>query len=234
MYGYQPQPRSITRPLPPTGLDFSTTFPATENPISQGSIWTNGNAVGVNWQNCQTTPGEAFATGFAGSVGQGTEFDDDIAHLKTSFRTFANNQFAQGTVFRAGGYTPNTSHEIELLLHFDITANNARGYEILWAIDGICAVVRWNGPLADSTNSNAGFTVLSDNNAIGAPVDSDILRVEIIAGVIKVYKNSSLVVTAPSDTTWASGQPGIGFWPRSGGTVVLANYGWRAFSAGDL
>lgn len=214
--------------------NFSTSFPATENPISQGGIWVNGGSVGLKWQNVETTPGKAFGANFAGQTFQGTEFDDPCAHLSTAFRTFANNQFSQGTVFRAGGYTPSVSHEIEIWVRAAITANNARGYEVLWAgTDGTIAIVRWNGPLADSSNSNNGFTQIA-TAAGGVPAHGDVLRAEIIAGVIKVYKNGSLVLTGPSDTTWTSGQPGMGFWPRSGGNVVRANLGWQSYSAGDL
>ena len=34
---------------------YSTTFPLTENPISEGGSWTNG-ATGLGWANVQTTP----------------------------------------------------------------------------------------------------------------------------------------------------------------------------------
>ena len=34
---------------------YSTTFPLTENPISEGGSWTNGGATGLGWANVQTT-----------------------------------------------------------------------------------------------------------------------------------------------------------------------------------
>src|SRR5262249_45748237 len=42
---------------------YSTTFPLTENPISEGGSWTNGGATGLGWANVQTTPGLSFGTG---------------------------------------------------------------------------------------------------------------------------------------------------------------------------
>src|SRR5215813_11451279 len=42
---------------------YSTTFPLTENPISEGGSWTNGGATGLDWANVQTTPGLSFGTG---------------------------------------------------------------------------------------------------------------------------------------------------------------------------
>ena len=198
-----------------SAVSYSTNFNLIENPISEGGKWINGKAVGLDWNNAQSVPGKAYASAIA------TGYNDPIAVLNT---TFAANQYAQGTVYRASGYSPGVSHEIELLLRFQITARNTRGYEVLWAHDGNMAIVRWNGPLGN-------YTPLVDNLVIGRAVDGDVLRAEITGSVIKVYKNGSLVATA-SDATWATGQPGMGFWPKPGAT--MANYGWKSYQAGSL
>ena len=96
---------------------------------------------------------------------------------------------------------------------------------MLWAHNGGMAIVRWNGSI-DS------FTELASNARIGAAVDGDVLRAEIVDNVIRVYKNGSLVLAGPSDTTWIDGQPGIGFWPLAGAT--LTSYGWKKYEAGSL
>lgn len=215
--------------------DFVTTFPASETPIAQSSIWLNGGTDGTHWQDVDTTggsPGKAFGHGFAGESFEGGEFDDPICQLKASFRAFNPNQFVQGIVHRAPGYSPTSSHEIELLTRFAIGGGLARGYEVLWAHDGGMAIVRWNGPKADSSNSNHGFDELA-STTLAAAVDGDVLRVEISGSTITVQVNGSTVLTT-TDTTWTDGQPGMGFWPRTGGTVVKANYGWRSFKAGNL
>ena len=101
----------------PASNDFTTSFPLTEDPISQGSIWLNGLADGLDWNNVKTNGSGAFGSNFV------TTFDDDLAHLKTSYRTFANNQVVQGTIFRSAGYFPGTAkHECELLFRFSISA----------------------------------------------------------------------------------------------------------------
>jgi subtilisin family serine protease len=200
------------------GASYTTNFPATENPISQGGMWINGKAVGLDWNNVQTTPGKAFAAAFVGG------YDDPIAVLNT---TFTANQYAQGTVYRAAGYSPSTNHEIELLLRFRITPDTARGYEILWGHGGELNVVRWNGPYGSYTPL---LGTIGPN--IGAAVDGDVLRGEIVGNVVRVYKNGTLVATTPADNTFADGQPGIGFWPRPGAT--LQSFGWKSFSAGSL
>ena len=201
-----------------SGSSYSTSFPNAENPLSEGGNWINGQVVGLDWHNARSLPGKGFGSAIAAT------YDDDIALLTTSFNA---NQFAEATVFRAAGYSPSVSHEVELLLHFQITPQGARGYEVLWGISGYIAIVRWNGPLSD-------YTPLLENvnPGIGAPVDGDVLRAEIIGSVIKVYKNGALVATGPSNTTWTDGQPGIGFWPTPGATP--ANFGWRNYTAGSL
>jgi hypothetical protein len=188
----------------------------------EGGRWINGKSVGLDWHDVQTIPGEAFASALSGVTNR---YDDSVAHLNTSF---AANQYVQGTVRRVAGYSnPTDKHEIELLLRFKITAHSARGYEVLWGQDGGICVVRWNGPLADYTE--LGCTA---SPGPGPAVEGDVLRAEITGGVVKVYKNGSLVLTSPADSTYGDGQPGIGFWPTPGAT--LENYGWKSYAAGSL
>lgn len=209
--------------------DFTTSFPLTENPISQGGIWTNGLAVGLDWTDPKTTGGKAVAS----AVPTPTRYSDDLGHLKTSYRPFNAKQFAQGTVYLAPGYTGNGgSHEIELLLHFNISANVAQGYEILFGLAGYYAVVRWNGPVTN-------YTALYDPGAasLPVPVDGDVFRAEIDANNdIRVFRNGSLLASSPTNfatnTTYLTGQPGMGFWPVDG--AIPENFGWKNFTAGDL
>jgi hypothetical protein len=203
----------------PTGSSssYSTNFNLTENPISEGGKWVNGKAVGLDWNNAQSVPGAAYGADYA------TGYNDPIAVLNTSFTP---NQFAQGTVRRVAGYSPGVSHEVELLLRFQVTAGNARGYEVLYSHDGWLVIVRWNGPLGNYAEVASSGRPVSGNAA-----DGDVIRAEITGGVIKVYKNGSLVLTG-SDTTWTNGQPGMGFWPKPGATIQ--SYGWRSYMAGSL
>ena len=97
----------------------------------------------------QSGSGEAYGSVRSGATG--SRYDDDIASLNTSFLSFNANQYAQASVYRAKGYSPSGSHEVELLLRFQICPNNARGYEVLWGAGGFLAIVRWNGPLSSYT-----------------------------------------------------------------------------------
>lgn len=200
---------------------YSTSFaspPAPENPISEGGVWVNGAAVGLDWHDVQTTANEAFATAIA------LAFNDSIAVLNTP--SFSGNHFAQATVFRAVGYAP-VEHEVELLLRFSISANSATGYEFLWEASGELNIVRWNGAVGNFT---ALLGVTGPN--IGAPADGDVFRAEARGNFLFAYKNGSLVGLA-YDTTYLSGSIGLGFFPGDAGDV-LASLGFKDFQCGDL
>jgi hypothetical protein len=130
----------------------------------------------------------------------------------------------RGTVYRAPGYSPSVCQEIELLLHFQVKTNNARGNEALCPQPNNMAMVCWNGP-------PGGYTPLIDNVSIGRTVDVDVLRGRIVSKVIRVKKSGVFVATA-TDTTWTDGQIGMGFWPKPGAT--LQSYARYSFRAGNL
>jgi hypothetical protein len=210
---------SVTTACPtsqPSGA-YSTSFPVAENPLSDGGKWINGKAVGLDWNNVQTSPGSAYGADYA------TGYNDPIAVLNTNFSA---NQYATGTVRRAAGYAPSTNHEVELHLRLKITPHVARGYEVLYSHDGWLVIVRWNGPLGSYTELASSHGPVS-----GAAADGDVIRAEITGSTIKVYKNGSMVLQG-SDTTWTDGQPGIGFWPKPGTTIPA--FAWRNFAAGSL
>jgi len=215
---------------------YSTTFPATENPISQGGIWVNGGDTGGSWHNVQTVPGNAHAADFVAESGL-ERYSDALSILSTSL-TFNANQYAEGHVYRVPGYAPSVGHEIELLLRFSISSGDAHGYEVLWGRAGGMAIVRWNGSLGGYTPSSV------DGQDIGIAATDDVLRAEIIGNILSVYKNTVLQASinittdfAGGGSVWSTGQPGIGFWPVPNGSpapVVLSSYGWKYFEAGNI
>jgi hypothetical protein len=197
---------------------YSTDFSGSENPISEGGVWTNGGDVGLDWQNEAKDQGLAFGTGFSDG------YDDCLAHLSG----FAADHYAEATVHAEAGYTPPSSHEVELLLRFEITANSARGYEVLCGWGGAYSqIVRWNGPLDD-------FTYLDTTGpGFGALVEGDVIRAEAVGDTITAYKNGSEVMQA-TDPTWSDGNPGMGFFIRPGAGAEPRSYCYDAYAAGDL
>lgn len=219
--------------------DFTTSFPATENPISQSSIWLNGATDGIDWKDVQTTSATDSIHRAAGSLVV-TGFDDPTAILKTSFRTFTNNQFAQGTIYTQSGYVPTgTYHEAELRLRSALSAHSCTGYEVLFAYndpaiksDGY-AVVKWNGAINDFT------TIIDQDGHIVPPIaDGDVFRVELRGSTMKVFRNGTQLDTDIDVTVGgtvaliSSGNPGVGFFPQTAGAAD--KYGWRSFTAGNL
>lgn len=215
-----------------SGSSYTTNFPLTENPINEGSHWINGQANGIDWSNVKTASNRA--TGSRTMEAAGNRYSDDIAIINNSVQSFHANQYAQGTVYKASGYTGNGgSHEIELLLHFNVSSNNAHGYEVLWGIQGYIAIVRWEGPV----NS---YTALYDPGpgSIPVPADGDILTAQIVDNIISVKRNgvnvagTTIDITSFGGSVWTTGQPGMGFWPVDGGQPD--NLGWKTFTAGEL
>jgi hypothetical protein len=197
---------------------YSTNFDGTEKPISEGGVWTNGGQIGLDWQNVEKDQGIAFGSGFSDG------YNDCLAHLSG----FAPNHYAEATLHVASGYTPPSSHEIELLLRFEITAHSARGYEINNGWNGAYSqIVRWNGPLDD-------FTYLDTTGpGFGALVEGDVIRATAIGSTITVYKNGNEVLSA-TDSTWSDGNPGMAMFIRPGTGAETRNYCFTAYAAGDL
>ncbi|MEO5954803.1 MAG: hypothetical protein ABIR36_03800, partial [Nitrospiraceae bacterium] len=55
-------PSAPGTPGTPGGRVYSTNFSQTEDPISEGGSWINGQADGLDWKNARTIPGLAFGT----------------------------------------------------------------------------------------------------------------------------------------------------------------------------
>lgn len=83
-------------------------------------------------------------------------------------------------------------------------------------------IVRWNGPVGN-------FTYVKQTTGTGC-VEGDVLSASISGSNISVFKNGVLFTTG-TDSTYASGGPGIGFysWPDSN----VTGYGFSSFTATD-
>lgn len=206
--------RLVRAPRLPSG-DFSTNFPAAENPISQGGIWNNGLTDGKQWNNVRTQNNHAFG---AVTV-SGT--DDTICCLNSSAQAFNSDQEAEITIHRVGGYTAPDSHETNMLLRFVIDPNgnggagSARGYEIICPFGNGGQIMMWDG-------TQGGFHLLPDSGAgwdFSSITEGTKLRSRIVGNVITCYQDDVQVLTATDNaSTWSDGKPGMGFFVRSGGT----------------
>ncbi|MGQ0836069.1 MAG: hypothetical protein ACT4O5_14345 [Gammaproteobacteria bacterium] len=191
---------------------YTTNFPLTENPISEGGKWIRN---GLDWTNVRTTPGLAFGTN-----GPRDSYDDSYAYLSG----FSADQSAQGTIYIAPGIDPSESHEVELLLRWADSAHVARGYECLLNFLGGIQVMRWNGAVGD-------FSGTSGAGSVGTVRTGDVFKATIIGNVISVYYNDALICSV-TDSTFTSGNPGIGFFKRTTGLNNV--FGFSSFTATSL
>jgi hypothetical protein len=195
---------------------FSTNFDLTENPVSEGGVWHHASNV---WTNVITANGIAFGTN-----GVLDTYDDSYALLSG----FGPDQQAQAVVFRSPSLvTTATTHEIELLLRFSDNATSARGYECLFNYAGGVDIVRWDGALGSFTP----LTITGGAGGLGRDlVSGDVIKATIVGNVISTYINGVLRAQA-TDSTFATGQPGIGFFTRPDGVADSANFGMTSYSA---
>ncbi|HKV75110.1 MAG TPA: Ig-like domain-containing protein [Gemmatimonadales bacterium] len=205
---------------------YSTTFPLTELPVSEGGNWVNGFTDGKQWSDVQTTPGLAFGRQ---QIDWARSYSDGTALLTG---TWAANQQATATVFSTGPAPDNYYQEVELRLRSNITANSNTGYEISFKVSSNSSayliVVRWNGAWGDFTYLPGG-----GSGSQWGVKNGDVVSATIIGNQISVYKNGVLVTTS-TDNTYTSGAPGIGFNLEAAGAGTNSNYGFSSFSAAEL
>lgn len=191
--------------------EYSTTFPLTESPISEGGNWVNGKATGINWQNVRTISGLAF-----GTQDEYGGYDDSTAVLSG---VWGADQTAQATV-----YSSNISSgfaEVELRLRTTISANSITGYELNYSVvssNGYCQVVRWNGPLGSWTGL--------DGRVCNVP-NGSVVKGSIVGNLITTFVNG-VEIFHVSDNTFTTGSPGIGFYSMGNAD---SGFGFTSFTA---
>lgn len=210
-----------------SAMTYTSNFPNTENPITEGDNWVNGATNGVDWSNCRTNPGLVFGT----ESGTGKNQYDDSTCILTG--TWGPLQTVQATVF-SQNQSSKFYQEVELRLHSTMTAHSSTGYEVLFRayhLGGYATIVRWNGALGDFTYLNqhayGNYRGIQTGDVVKATIDGN--------GLIIGYVNGVEVIRA-TDTTYTGGNPGIGFWlwGRNGeGRGTNADYGFSAFTATD-
>jgi hypothetical protein len=112
-----------------TARTYTTKFPLTEDPISEGGKWINGKKNGLDWANVRTTPGFAFGTEIGGNRPELQKYDDSTALLTG---TWGPEQTAQATVHRVNKDDDNIYQEVELRLRSALSPHNATGYEVMF------------------------------------------------------------------------------------------------------
>lgn len=196
---------------------YQTSFPLTENPISQGGIWLNGQTNGLEWSNCRTITGMAF-----GCEPANQNYIDGTAILTG---TWSPTQSAAGTV-KVVAQPSGTYEEVELRLRSSISANVCSGYEINGSVSATyqyITITRWNGPLGS-------FTQLAITDTVPTLTTGDVLSATAVGSVITAYLNGTQVLQV-TDNTFPDGNPGMGFDTTSGNDSA---YGFSSYTATGL
>ena len=196
---------------------YTTDFDLTESPLSENGAWHHD---GLDWTRVDSASGLAFGTQGLGVSRSGPAgYDDSYAYLSG----FPPDQHATAVV-HLGTIDGSCTHEVEILLRWADSAHVARGYECNVAFDGSYAqIVRWNGAVGD-------FTYLNSGNVPGGIHDGDTVSASIIGTRIALSVNGVERATA-QDSTYTTGNPGIGFWRGTSGCGSRADYGFTRFTA---
>ncbi|MGO9838216.1 MAG: hypothetical protein ACLP1X_28890 [Polyangiaceae bacterium] len=201
---------------------YSTDFPLTENPISEGGHWIH---LGTPWSLVATGGGVAYGT----QPGDGA-YTDSYAHLSG----FPPNQSVTVTIHIDAGFSPGGTREVEIHLRWADSASSASGYECNLAYDGAYAeVVRWNGPLGDYT-----YVSPQGSGGPGAVHDGDAFKAQIVGTVVTTWLNGQQLqqvdVASIGGMVWTEGDPGMGFWRGAGASATPGDYGFSSYAATSL
>jgi hypothetical protein len=217
---------------------YSTTFSATENPISESGRWVGGATLGVDWNDFQTSSNHAY--------GKQTQSvppyrDSTGLYIPPSGLTSADMEVeAQIYIDETARASWSGFHELELLLRAQQSAASTKVYEVLFScISGTtyCQIMRWPGPVGTQLSD---FKELKLNNAFGPMSNGDWIKATIIGNTINGYWRTNAgsygapvitanVVTDAGDAIlYNKGYAGMGHWKN--GTSNLFDYAfvsWR-------
>jgi hypothetical protein len=217
--------------LSPTApRSYSTTFAATENPISESGKWQH---LCPYLSTCQTAGGRVY--GNQPQFQNGGNYEDGYALLTG---TWAANQRAEGTIYKnsPGGY-----QEVELWLRGSDSSNTVSGYEVYAHQAGeYFTLTIWTGGVLSAPPVFAYFDIPgAGTNGITAPADGDTMWAQIVGNSITAGINGTTYLTfdctSGGRTPIPSGKPGIGFDSGASGSEGLTSeFGFKDFYATEL
>jgi hypothetical protein len=196
---------------------YTTSFPATENPISEGGNWANGGqSPALDWTNCRTTSGLAFGTE---NINSGT--DDDSTCILNG--TWGPNQTATGVVHAVGNYA--LGLEVELRLRVTYASHSITGYEID-CTPGEILIVKWLGGINNfAVLASESRIAVSNGNTVSATISGT------SPATITVFLNGSQILQATDSSPFTGGAPGMGFFDRLDTTA--SDMGFTSYTATD-
>jgi len=214
---------TVTTPPPPppppatgTGHSYTTSFPLSEKPISEGGVW--GRAANA-WQQAETIGGLAISAGY-------TESEDDGY---STIQNFPDNNYE--VIATVNADPVQSGGETEILLRVTDTATSVKAYECLYGNkSGGWAIVRWNGPKSNITFLGSGTAPSAPNNAQ--------IKCSIVGSTLTFAWRASAsgnwtTLKTLTDGTHATGKPGMAFYTHQAEGNRLS-VGFRSFTVNSL
>lgn len=183
----------------------SSTFTGTENPLSEGGVWS---ALSAYWQHCTKANGLKVDSAVLGN---------DCAARYTGV-TFAADHYSEIVLAAVptGG---------QLFFQYAMARMNSTA---------ACYMVTTAPDVSTTTLqlyriSNAGaLTQIGTNITLGAAMAAgDAMRLGVQGTALTVTYKGSVVRTA-TDSTLTTGQPGVGGWAQNSGSNVVLASSWSA------
>ncbi len=183
----------------------SSSFAGTENPLSEGGVWTIPTAHFSGMR-------KANGAGVANNAGA------DCAAIYGG-ATFSANQFSE--IVLASVPAPTTT----LWFHYCNVRMNATAsmYQVTTSAD-----TGLNHLQLFKVNNSGTFTQIGANIVLGSNMAAgDVMRLSVVGTTLTVIYNGVVVRTA-TDSTLTTGQPGIGGWTQDSGSDVPFIASWNA------
>jgi hypothetical protein len=237
----------VSAPVGGAGRVYTTDFSATENPISEGGNWRNGQTDGLDWRNMRTSGGFAYGTQDGSG---GPPYNDSTAVLTGAW---GPDQTVEATVRSVNQQTGDVYEEVEIRLRTTITAHSLRGYEVLFRAnhDGTQyhQIGHWYGPIGTAgctlgcafaavpgsidMRAAHGFPGIYDGDKVGASIIGNRITTWVIHnGVKRVLQDFNDTSGAGGGAYFTTGSPGMGHWLRGPGNLI-SDYGFTDFFASD-
>jgi hypothetical protein len=222
------RPRHVLYPA--AVVSYSTSFPLSETPLSEGGVWTNS---GLGQTNVVSAAGEAYGTSSAAGGGATA---DSAAILSGSWPA----NMSVSTVLKKVSGTVDFQ-EVEMLFRCAAGSTALRGYECFLEQRGqYLSLVKRLG--TNGGVEGVDYIFLVDVFPVTSPNDGDEFKATIQGNVFTAYLAGSLIWThditkdknGTAVSTYNDGSVGIGFDGPGGGGYADSKWGFKSFTASTL
>lgn len=225
---------TVAKPSAAVNTGYSTTWPATENPISESAAWRRpGPSVFTN--NMRSVAGTGV---FGGSGASGV---NDACAVLTGTNFLFNKQVATATIYNPGGAAA-AGIEMEFHLNVTDTSSTVNLYEFDLVVNpgnDFVNVVKWRGTQGDIYLFSGGDIIAGTGVATaGAWSDGSVLEAtsEKVGSnrILTLQQNGALIIQV-QDTgiaqsglaIYTTGNPGIG---GDNGGASFQTFGFKNYS----